>query len=199
MPKLAKADSRAIGRDPDPYRPSRLVRVWDLFVRLFHWSLVTMFVVAYLSRHDAAALHHLAGYAAGALVLLRLVWGLLGTRYARFTQFVRRPKAVLGYLRDIASGREARYIGHNPAGGAMVLALLAGMLATAISGWMETTNAYFGVDWVSSMHAYAAHAVLLLVLVHLGGVALASLRHRENLVRAMVTGGKRAPGGGDIT
>lgn len=196
MPKPAKADNDAT--DPVPRQPSRLVRVWDPFVRLFHWSLATMFVVAYLTRHDSATIHHLAGYAAGALVLMRVAWGLLGAGHARFSGFVRHPRTVLTYLRDIASGREARHIGHNPAGGAMVLVLMALMLVTATTGWMETTDTYFGIAWVSDLHADAAHGLLLLVLVHLGGVTLASLRHRENLVRAMITGKKRAPEAGDV-
>jgi len=196
MPKLARADLRTMG--PDTRQSSGLVRVWDPFVRIFHWSLLTCFVVAYLSRHDEAAIHHLAGYAAGALVLLRLVWGIIGTPYARFTQFLHHPRTVLGYLRDIASGREARHIGHNPAGGAMVVTLMLMMLATATSGWMMTTDRYWGVEWVGTLHAYCAHGLLLLVLLHLGGVAVASLRHKENLVRAMFTGHKRGPEADDI-
>ena len=175
-----------------------MARVWDPVVRLFHWSLVACFVLAYLTRHDSETIHHLAGYAAGGLVTLRIVWGLLGTRYARFSQFVRHPATVLSYLRDIATGREARHIGHNPAGGAMVLALIAAMLATATSGWMMTTDRWWGVEWVGTLHAYSAHVLVLLVLLHLAGVALASLRHRENLVRAMVTGRKRPPEKGDV-
>jgi len=165
-------------------------------VRVFHWSLVLSFVVAWFTPQVANGLiHHWAGYAAASLVILRLLWGILGTRYARFSQFVRRPRIVLRYLSDIISGREARHIGHNPAGGAMVLALLVGMLATSLSGWMMTTNHYYGVAWVETLHSLAAHGLLLLVFLHLGGVALASYRHRENLVRAMITGKKRAQDG----
>ena len=97
----------------------------------------------------------------------------------------------LDYLRDIAAGREARYIGHNPAGGAMILVLLATIALTAATGWLETTDSYYGIDWVQDTHSYAAHAMLVLVALHVCGVIVASLRHRENLVRAMVTGRKR--------
>jgi cytochrome b len=183
----------------DTRQATGLARVWDPFVRLFHWSLVTSFVVAYISHEgNLSALHHWAGYAAGSLVVMRLLWGIVGTRYARFSHFIRHPSVVLAYLRDIVSGREARHIGHNPAGGAMVLALMLGMLATAITGWMETTNAYFGVAWVQVLHSLCAHGLLLLILLHLGGVLLASYRHGESLIHAMITGRKRAPGPHDV-
>ena len=129
---------------------------------------------------------------------MRLIWGVLGTPYARFSQFVRHPKNVVRYLLAILSGREARYIGHNPAGGMMVLALMSLMAVTAFTGWMMTTDAYFGEDWVENVHGLSADGLLVLVFIHVGGVVLASLRHRENLVRAMITGRKREAGTEDI-
>jgi cytochrome b len=174
------------------------VKIWDPFVRVFHWSLVASFAVAWLSAEDVRVLHEWAGYAAGALIGLRLVWGIMGTRYARFRQFVRSPGAVAAYLRDIITGREARYLGHNPAGGLMILALLATMAAVATTGWMQTTDAWFGVDWVEAVHEVLASLMLGLVGLHVLGVLVASLRHRENLVRAMFTGRKRVPRDADI-
>ncbi len=191
MPKLARAE-RLKAELPDARQQSKLARVWDPFVRIFHWSLVLSFAVAWFTQEGSLAIiHYWAGYTAGALVLLRLLWGVLGTRYAKFSQFVRHPRTVLKYLKDILSGREARHLGHNPAGGIMVLVLMAGMLATSVTGWMMTTNQYFGVEWVQELHELAATGLLLMVFVHLAGVALASIRHRENLVRAMITGKKR--------
>lgn len=175
-----------------------LVRVWDPFVRLFHWALVTSFVVAWFTAHSMAAIHHLAGYAAGALVLLRLAWGLIGTRYARFGQFIRHPGTILGYLKAIATGSEARHIGHNPAGGAMIIVLILTMGATALTGWLTTTDQFWGVWWMQKLHDLLAHGLLLLIGLHLAGVMLASLRHRENLIGAMVTGMKRGPEPGDV-
>lgn len=174
------------------------VRVWDLFVRVFHWSLVVSFAVAWFTSHSSEAIHHWAGYAAAALVIVRLLWGVVGTHYARFAQFTRGPRTVFAYLAAIAAGREARYIGHNPAGGAMVLTLMAAMAATALTGWMMTTDAFWGVEWVNRTHDLVAHGLLVLVFLHIGGVALASLRHRENLVVAMITGNKREPQSGDV-
>jgi cytochrome b len=194
MQKPARAEPKL---EPDT-RHSPVARVWDPFVRLFHWSLAASFAVAFLTRHSAQDLHHWAGYAAGALVILRLAWGVIGTHYARFSQFVRPPRTVLRYVLDMASGREARYIGHNPAGGAMVIVLMLAMLGAAVTGYMMTTDAFFGVEWVEHLHDLVGNGLLLLVLAHLGGVALASMRHRENLIGAMVSGTKRAPRTGDM-
>ncbi len=174
------------------------VRVWDPFVRLFHWSLATSIVLAWLTSTSRDAIHNDFGYAAASLVAVRLLWGLFGPRYARFSQFCRHPLRVLGYLRDVAAGREVRYVGHNPAGGAMVVVLLAMISITAFTGWMMTTDAYFGVDWVQIVHKLSADTVIALVVVHIGGVVLASFRHRENLVKAMVTGQKRPPDDNDV-
>lgn len=173
------------------------VRVWDPLVRVFHWSLVASFVVAWISADDWDALHIWAGYAAGALIAFRLVWGLIGPRYARFRQFVRSPGTVATYLKDLLSGRETRYLGHNPAGGAMILLLIVSLAALCLSGWMQTLDAFWGEDWVEELHQALANLLLVLVGLHLAGVALASLTHHENLVRAMVTGRKRAPASGD--
>lgn len=173
------------------------VRVWDPLVRFFHWSLVASFAVAWISADEWDDLHIWAGYAAGALIAFRLVWGLLGPRYARFGQFVRSPGAVAAYLKDIVSGRERRYLGHNPAGGAMILALILSLAALCLTGWMYTLDMFWGVEWVEETHEVLANLLLVLVALHLAGVVLASLKHQENLVRAMITGRKRAPAAGD--
>lgn len=171
------------------------VRVWDRFIRFFHWTLALSFAVAWLSAWDWEDVHAWAGYCAGALVLARAGWGIIGTPYARFSQFLRPPRTVLAYLVDIGRGREARHVGHNPAGGAMVIALMLTMLATAITGWMLTTDAFWGDRKLQHIHHYLAHGLVLLVCVHLAGVLVATLRHRENLVAAMISGRKRLPEG----
>lgn len=197
MPRPARTE-RGVSAPADAHRSTPTMRVWDPLVRIFHWSLVTSFAVAWLSRHGSEPLHDGAGYLAAGLVLVRVLWGALGTPYARFSQFVRGPRVVLRYLRAILGGREARHIGHNPAGGAMVLVLMAGMAATVLTGWMMTTDAWFGVAWVQAVHGLIAHGMLLLVALHVGGVVLACLRHRENLVAAMITGRKRKAAAGDV-
>lgn len=193
MLKLVKAD-----QTPDARLAPKMARVWDPVVRLFHWSLVASFATAWFSANRVEDLHIWAGYAAGGLIALRLVWGVIGSRHARFSSFVRGPGQVLAYLRAILAGAEARHVGHNPAGGAMVLALMAGVAGLALTGWMQGTDTYYGVDWVSNLHGLIADGVVVLIVLHLGGVALASMRHRENLVRAMITGQKRAPERHDI-
>ena len=175
-----------------------MVRVWDPFVRMFHWCLVASFAAAWITSGSRGDLHHWAGYAAASLIFMRLSWGFLGTPYARFSQFVRGPKTIIKYLKAILVGNEARHIGHNPAGGIMVLALLFAISATAFTGWMMTTDTYYGEDWVQIMHSLCADGSVILILVHLGGVALASFHHQENLIKAMLTGRKREADSNDI-
>jgi len=181
----------------EPETSAGTVRVWDPLVRVFHWSLVASFALAWISADEWDDLHIWAGYAAAALIAFRLVWGLVGSRYARFSQFVRAPGAVAAYLKDLLTGREARYLGHNPAGGAMILLLIFSLTALCLTGWMYTLDAFWGEEWVEEIHEALANLLLVLVGLHLAGVALASLKHHENLVRAMVTGRKRAPARGD--
>lgn len=174
------------------------IRVWDPLVRLFHWSLAVSFALAWLTAEEWEDLHYWAGYTAAALIGFRLLWGLVGPRYARFSQFIRRPGDVARYVGAILTGREPRYLGHNPAGGLMILALLAGMALTALTGWMYTTDMFWGVEWVEETHEAAATLMLGLVGLHVAGVVLASLRHRENLALSMLTGRKRSPAPADI-
>ena len=175
-----------------------MIRVWDPFVRAYHWALALTFAVAWVSSEQMEQLHAAAGYVAGGLVLARIVWGFTGPGYARFSHFVRTPGRVVAYLRAISNGSERRFVGHNPAGGAMIVALLAAMTAAVVTGWLLTTDAFWGSTAAQRVHSIVAHGVLLLVLLHLIGVALASVRHKENLVRAMVVGDKRVAGPHDV-
>jgi cytochrome b len=172
-------------------RPA-MVRVWDPLVRIFHWSLVGSFAFAFLTGDEWQSAHIPAGYVVGGLIGFRLLWGLVGSKHARFASFVRGPLTTLGYLRDALAFRAPRYLGHNPAGGAMVIALLVAIATIAATGYMMTTDAYWGVEWVEELHEAMAYATLGLIVLHVGGVVLASIEHRENLVRAMLTGRKRS-------
>lgn len=185
--------------DQEPAINLGTVKVWDVAVRVFHWSLVGCFAAAWASADAWDAFHEVMGYAAVTLVAFRLLWGLVGGRYARFGQFVRRPTAVFAYLGQMLRGREGRYIGHNPAGGAMVVALLVMMTVTGVTGWMGTLDAFWGYEWVEELHEGVANGLLLMVAIHVAGVLFASFRHGENLVRAMISGSKRAPAEGDVT
>jgi cytochrome b len=167
-------------------------------VRLFHWALAATVATAWLVAGEAKQLHELAGYAAGVLIVSRLIAGFAGSRYTRFVQFVRGPRTVLGYFRDVVCNRERRHLVHNPAGGAMVLTLLACVGGAAVTGWMQSTDTFWGVEWVETTHKVLGNGILVLVAVHVAGVVLASVRHGENLVWAMLSGRKRAPAPGDV-
>lgn len=210
----------------------KTVKVWDPIVRIGHWTLVLAFFIAYFTEDELLTLHVWAGYVVGAVICIRLLWGFVGTRHARFSDFVRSPTAVLRYIRDIIGKRPKRYIGHNPAGGLMILALLASILVTTysglllyaieenagpLSGWLgeytapslllsPSANAYADEDddedehgdeddgreefW-EEIHEFFSNLTLLLVGLHVTGVLVSSYSHKENLIKAMITGRKR--------
>lgn len=125
---------------------SAMVKIWDPLIRIFHWSLVAAFAIAYLSAEDASALHRWSGYAVAGLVAVRVLWGVIGPRHARFSDFVRAPSAVMQYARDFLRRRPARYLGHNPLGGVMVIALLVALLGTVASGVATYSGHERGTD-----------------------------------------------------
>ena len=168
-----------------------MVKVWDLWVRIGHWLLVLCITVVWLTRHGGEALHEWVGYAALAIVGTRIVWGFVGSAHARFSDFVQHPRAVLSYAQALPRHYEQRYLGHNPLGGYMVIALLVAIALTGLSGWLYTTDKFWGVEWVGETHELLADALLLLVAAHIGGVLFACYRERENLVGAMFHGRKR--------
>lgn len=167
------------------------VKVWDIGVRLFHWSLVSMFAAAYLFA-DQRSLHRTLGYVVIGLIAFRLIWGFIGGKHARFADFIPSPRRLLGYLRAMIRGTEARYLGHNPAGAAMIVALLATLSGICATGYMMGMDAYFGVEWVEDAHKALVNLALLLIVGHVSGVIFSSIRHRENLVKSMITGEKDA-------
>jgi cytochrome b len=214
---------------PDENAVTTTVRVWDIFVRVFHWTVVVAFFVAYFTEDDLLTLHVWAGYTIGILVIMRALWGFVGPKHARFRDFVFGPIKVWTYLVSLVTFRARRYLGHSPAGGVMVLALLAGLVATVWTGLelyaiednagplarapiqnvelvqfapIPPAHARQGADdearrvdgdelW-EDLHETMADLTLFLVIVHIGGVVLASLVHRENLVRSMISGYKNA-------
>ncbi|MPR06227.1 cytochrome b/b6 domain-containing protein [Microvirga tunisiensis] len=170
----------------------RTVRVWDPFIRFFHWSLVGLFTIAFVTGDEIEWLHVRIGYAIAALVALRIVWGLIGPRHARFGDFVRSPRAIMTYLLQAVRRKAPRHLGHNPAGGAMVVVLLVMLVGIAATGFAMTTDAFWGSEWVETLHEGLAYATIGLIVLHVTGVVLSGLEHGENLVKAMITGRKRA-------
>lgn len=168
------------------------IKVWDPLVRIFHWSLVGLFFFAFFTGDVWKLWHERAGYAIGGLIAIRVIWGLVGSEHARFRSFLYSPRTVLLFLRDSITFRARRYVGHNPAGGVMVLLLLAMVTGIVTTGYMMTTDAYWGVEWVEDSHKALVYTTLGLIALHVAGVVLASVEHRENLVRSMVTGRKKA-------
>jgi cytochrome b len=171
------------------------VRVWDAFVRVAHWTLVACVIAAWFAR---GAPHEWLGYAALAVVLARILWGFAGPAYARFTQFVPAPSRTAAYARRVLARQEERYLGHNPLGGWMIVALLTAVILVAASGWLATTDRYWGVEWVQDLHEWLADLLGALAALHVAGVVYASRRHGENLLGAMITGRKRPPAPGDV-
>ena len=229
---------------------AKSIRVWDPLVRIGHWTLVASFFIAYFTDDDFLTVHVWAGYVLGAVVLFRLIWGFIGTRHARFSDFLKSPGTVAAYLRSLRKGPVQHYVGHNPAGGIMIILLLfclsvtvytgleiyaieenAGPLASlddpGASGMVidvllpaayasengsddddssdddnssddeesshksaDSENHEDAEEFWEELHELFADLTLLLIIVHVTGVLVSSRLHRENLVKAMLTGKK---------
>lgn len=167
------------------------ILVWDAPVRVFHWLLALCFAGAYVtSGSERWQLVHVSlGYTMAGLVAFRLLWGVIGTRYARFSSFVRGRAAVMQYLKSAREKRPEHHTGHNPAGALAIVALLGLTLFTVTAGWI-TYNELAG-EWVATLHQVAGNVMLGVVVVHLLGVVSGSWLHKENLVRSMITGRKQ--------
>ena len=172
------------------------VRVWDPVVRATHWGIVVAFPVAYMTHGGYLFAHPVSGYALLALLAVRIAWGFAGPGTARFAHFVTGPRRLLAYVGQVVRGREPRHLGHNPAGAAMIVLLLALLAAVSLTGLVLDTPGWRDHRDLKALHDALADAIVVCVIVHLCGVAYSSWRHRENLVGAMITGFKRR-GNGD--
>ena len=168
------------------------VRVWDPLVRIFHWGLVAAFAIAYITGDEWEDVHYVAGYTIMGLVAFRIIWGLVGPRHARFWSFIYHPSTVISFLKDSVAMKAKRYIGHNPAGGAMVITLLLLLVFQTATGYAMLLEQFDKYEWIEDVHGVSANILLALVILHVLGVVLASFEHKENLARSMVTGRKRA-------
>jgi cytochrome b len=182
------------------------LKVWDPVVRIGHWTFVASFFTAYFTEEELLATHVWAGYVLAAVVLFRLLWGFIGTRHARFSDFLYSPARIAAYLKDLFNGRPEHFSGHNPAGGVMILFLLLSLVATTYSGLAiyaveEHAGPLAGVlatnesaeEFWEELHEWLANLTLVLVIVHVTGAVISSYLHRENLIKAMVTGRKVNP------
>ena len=173
------------------------IRVWDAPTRVFHWLLVFSFAGAYLTSESErwSLVHITLGYTLGGLIAFRLIWGFVGTRYARFTSFVKGPSEVLQYAKSMATLKPKHFVGHNPLGAVAIVLLIASGIAIVVTGYAAFNE--IGGEWVAELHEIASHIMLILVGIHIVGVIAASWLHKENLARAMVNGfkqGKAADG-----
>lgn len=169
------------------------IKVWDIFVRLFHWSLVLCIAANTLLTNPEKTLHHAIGYGVLALVTLRVIWGLIGARHARFSDFWPNWRAVVQHLVDIASARRHVHLGHSPLGALMIYNLLVTLVIIVASGHAQTTLTFFGVKWVTEVHETAVTWLELSILLHVAAVVFESRRLGINLARSMVTGVKEIP------
>lgn len=167
-------------------------------MRLVHWALALVCVAAWITSDFFLRWHEPFGYAALALVVARIAWGIIGSPYARLAQFVRGPGATRHYFREVLRGHAARYLGHNPLGAWMALALWQCVAALGLTGWLMNTDMFWGVEWLDWLHHALAWLLIALVVAHVAGVVTTGRRHRENLVLSMWTGRKRAPGPHDV-
>lgn len=171
--------------------PHPRVRVWDRFVRLFHWGLVLSFFTAWLSTEFIHTVHTWAGSLALALVVARVGWGLVSPNpYARFRQFVPGPRRLLAYLGALLRGKEPHHLGHNPAGAVMILFLMAAVITIGTTGWLMDTDAFWGNETVETLHTTTVDLVLIAVVVHVLANLYGTWHHHDNLIGAMFSGRK---------
>ncbi len=211
------------------------VQVWDILIRIFHWSLVASFAVAYLSSEEDNPWHIYSGYTVLGLIVFRVIWGFVGSKHARFSDFLSSPSAVIGYFKNLRSDNPTHYLGHNPAGGWMVIALLVTLFAVTLSGLKlyaieegkgplamesmqlspisaalaeddddddddkkenksekenEKEAEAEGEDFWEEIHEASTNIMLALIALHILGVIISSILHKEKLVKAMITGKK---------
>lgn len=171
-----------------------MIRVWDPFVRLFHWSLVAIVIGNRFFNDTGGDWHEWLGYVGCALIALRLVWAFIGPRHARLSDIAGRWPArgrFIAHARDHFAGRLPRSLGHPPVAAIGMALLLLSVLLLGLTGWMLSWDAFFGEEWLEQAHSWISNALLAVALAHVAGVLRESWLHRENLVAAMIHGRKR--------
>jgi cytochrome b len=174
------------------------VKVWDPVVRLFHWTLTLGCIANLTVLREVEPLHEIVGYVILGAIAIRILWGFVGSAHARFSDFIPGPKRLMSYLASLIRGKAPRYVGHNPGGALMMLALVGLATVCGVTGVMMEQDAFWGVEWVEDVHETAANLILALAILHVLAALVESWHHRENLVRSMITGRKRAATGTDV-
>ncbi|OUD15391.1 cytochrome b/b6 domain-containing protein [Thioflexithrix psekupsensis] len=167
------------------------IPIWDGIVRLFHWSIVVLFFLNFFILEDGERWHEWAGYVVGALLLLRFVWGFIGSHNARFCHFFPTYERICHHLTAVRARQFDPTEGHNPIGALMIFLLLLLLSLTVISGWMLTLDTFWGVEWVEETHEMAANLTLLAVIVHVSAVVIMGKVLGISLIRPMITGKRR--------
>jgi cytochrome b len=186
--------SRNVSSETPPNSRPGTVAVWDFPLRVWHWALAAFVLVACVTPNTFDRLHRLAGYAVIGLLAFRLIWGWIGSRHSLFERISLKLRAAPRYMMGIMRGETGRYLGLNPAGAAMLIAMLGLLIISTASGVMQVSLRFFGVGWVEITHALSSNAFIALIAVHVLGTVWMSVLQRENLIRAMFTGRKRVPG-----
>ena len=167
------------------------VKVWDPFVRLFHWSLVSCVLLNQFILEAGETAHEWTGYLASALVLARVLWGFVGSRHARFADFFPTPGRLYRHFKALSQGQHPQYAGHNPLGALMMLALMAVVLGLGVTGFLQTTDTFWGEEWLQDLHEVLGSALIALAGLHAAAAIIMGRIERTNLVAAMVTGVKQ--------
>ncbi len=167
------------------------LRVWDLPTRLFHWSLVASFAIAFITSESEKLrdIHVVAGYTLAGLIAFRLLWGFVGGSYSRFAEFLPNWQKLIDYLESLMNGKPQHYVGHNPAGAIAIFLLLGFGIASAASGWAVYED--MGGHFMEELHEGASNGMMAIVVIHITGVIVSSRLHGENLILAMITGWKK--------
>jgi cytochrome b len=176
-------------------RRSATGAVWDPLVRVFDWTVAAAIGIDFFVLDDGRYWHRAIGYTAAAALAVRIVWGFVGTRHARFADFWPTPRTVARHFRALLSGEDRKQLGHSPLGAVVMLLLMAILASISITGWMMRLDAFWGAEWLEEVHEVLADAIIVVASLHILAAIVESWRHHENLIWAMVTGKKRASAG----
>lgn len=174
------------------------VLVWDLVLRTCHWSIAAIIIINAFIIDDGKRIHEWLGYAVLLIIAIRMIWGFIGTPHARYADFIPSFASLRTYIAALLKSRAPRYIGHNPLGVVMMIALIFTTIACCITGWMQTLDRFWGEEWLQNIHELTSDFILYLAALHVFAAIFESVRHKENLIKSMITGLKSPATNDDI-